>query len=279
LVFRRCPKLARILIKSVSKTFFNEKTGEHVHALENVSLTVEDGEFVCIVGPSGCGKTTLLNIVAGLEKPTKGEVLVDGKPVVSPGPDRVMVFQEYALFPWRTVLGNVEFGLEIAGVPREERRKIALRYIRLVGLSGFENKYPHELSGGMKQRVALARALVMNPKVLLMDEPFGALDAQTRNIMQAELLRIWQATRKTILFVTHSILEAVYFADRVVVLTARPGRVKRIFKVNLERPRKKGSPEFMEVRNAILEELKEEVLASLKAELGREVYETKKLIG
>ena len=244
-----------------------------------MSLSVEDGEFVCIVGPSGCGKTTLLNIVAGLEKPTKGEVLIDGKPVTGPGPDRVVVFQEYALFPWRTVLGNVEFGLEIAGVPKKERREIALRYIRLVGLSGFENRYPHELSGGMKQRVALARALVMNPKVLLMDEPFGALDAQTRNIMQAELLRIWQATGKTILFVTHSIMEAVYFADRVVVLTARPGRVKRIFKVNLERPRKKGSPEFMEVRNAILEELKEEVLASLKAELGKEVYEARRLIG
>lgn len=230
-----------------------------ITAIEDLSMDVYEGEFLCIVGPSGCGKTTLLRIIAGLEKPTSGEVLLRGKPIKSPSPDRTMVFQEYALFPWRTVLGNVMFSLELKGLPKEEAVKEAMKYIRLVGLEGFEKMYPHELSGGMKQRVALARALACNPDVLLMDEPLSALDAQTRNYMQEELIKIWERTKKTIIFVTHNVEEAVYLGDRIVVLTARPAKVKDVINVSIERPRSRFAPDFINLRMRILNMLREEM--------------------
>lgn len=230
-----------------------------VAALNGVNLSVLDGEILCIVGPSGCGKTTLLRIIAGLEKPTSGDILLDGKAVVGPGSDRAMVFQEYALFPWRTVLENVIFGLELKKLQRKEALMRAEEYIKLVGLSGFEDKYPHQLSGGMMQRAALARALACEPRILLMDEPFGALDAQTRNLMQKELLDIWEKTEKTIIFVTHNVEEAVYIGDRIVVLTARPAKVKTIIDVELTRPRDRLSPEFINLRRTIFSLLERKV--------------------
>jgi NitT/TauT family transport system ATP-binding protein len=213
-------------------------------AFENLNLNIQDGEFICLVGPSGCGKSTTLLCVAGLESPTSGEVLLDGKLVQGPGPDLGIVFQEYVLFPWRTVLKNVEYGLEVRRLPRRERTKLAKDILELVHLQKFANHLPHQLSGGMKQRVAIARALVMEPQVLLLDEPFGALDAFTRRRLQIELLRIWQATQKTVLFVTHSIREAVFLADRVVVLSAHPARIKADVRVNLVRPRDPADLEF-----------------------------------
>jgi len=206
-----------LTIANVSRVFESE-TGR-VEALRNINLEVFDKEFLCFIGPSGCGKTTLLRIVAGLDQPTSGKVLL----------------QEYSLFPWRTIIDNIAFGLEMKGEPMEERHRIALKYLELVGLEAFERSYPYQLSGGMRQRVAIARALANDPKVLLMDEPFGSVDAQTRNFLQGELLRIWCETRKTVLFITHSIDEAVYLADRVVVLSARPGEIREIIKVDLER--------------------------------------------
>ncbi len=206
-------------------------------ALGGVDLDVKDGEFLAVVGPSGCGKSTLLDILSGLSVPTSGEVLIDGKKVDGPALDRGIVLQGYALFPWRTTRQNVEFGLEVKRVPKANRREISDRFIRLVGLEGFENRLPHELSGGMKQRVALARALAYDPGILLMDEPFAAVDAQTRETLQDELLRIWEQTRKTVIFVTHSIEEAVFLADRVAVLAANPGRVVENVDVDLPRPR------------------------------------------
>ncbi|RLI14140.1 MAG: nitrate ABC transporter ATP-binding protein [Candidatus Hecatellales archaeon] len=233
-----------------------------VTAIDGIDLDIWEGEILCIVGPSGCGKTTLLRIIAGLEKPTSGKVLVDGKTVMGPGSDRAMVFQEYALFPWRTILGNVAFGLELKKLSRNEIVGKAEEYIRLVGLSGFEEKYPHQLSGGMMQRAALARALACEPHILLMDEPFGALDAQTRNFMQGELLNIWEKTRKTIVFVTHNVEEAVYIGDRIVILTARPAKIKSIVDVTLGKPRDRLSPEFINLRRGVLESLREEMLAT-----------------
>ena len=243
-------------MQHLGKVFTDDQ--REVVALEDFNLDVKRGEFVCLLGPSGCGKTTVLRILAGLDSSTGGEVLLEGRTVRSAGPDRGMVFQEFALFPWRTVRRNIEFGLEIKGVPEKERRSLSARYIDLVGLEGFEEAHPHQLSGGMKQRVAIARALANDPKVLLMDEPFGSLDAQTRNLMQRELLRIWSATRKTILFVTHSVDEAVFLADRIVVMTARPGKVREVFEVGLARPRDRTSREFIEVRGKVLTELDEE---------------------
>lgn len=245
-----------VSIKGLSKVF--RKDGFEVRALEDFDLDLKDGEFVCLLGPSGCGKTTVLRVVAGLEPSSSGEVLVHDKPVLSAGQERGMVFQEFALFPWRTVRKNIEFGLEMKRMAPDKRRRMSDRYIDLVGLRGFEDAHPRQLSGGMKQRVAIARALANEPTVLLMDEPFGSLDAQTRNLMQRELLRIWSATKKTILFVTHSVDEAVFLADRVVVMTARPGRVKEAIDVGLPRPRDRTSKEFIAVRARVLDILEME---------------------
>src|SRR5205085_707989 len=227
---------------------FFSRRGRRMEALRDVSLEVKSGTFVSIVGASGCGKTTLLRIVDGLVPPTRGQIYIDGRPVAEPGPDRAFVFQQDALFPWRTVLDNVVFGLEVQGRNKREARERADGLIRLVGLAGFEHHFPHELSGGMRQRANLARALTVDPEVLLMDEPFAALDAQTREIMQQELLRIWNADRKTVIFITHQIDEAIFLADRVIVFTVRPGRVKTVIPVPFPRPRRldiKRTPEFI----------------------------------
>ena len=213
------------------------RTGTELVALDGVNLQVMDGEFVAIVGPSGCGKTTFLSVVDGLIAATSGRVMVDGDVVTRPGPDRAVVFQDASLLPWRTVLGNVRYGLECLGIRTRDADERAVRLITLVGLIGFENHYPHELSGGMQQRVNLARALGVDPKILLMDEPFASLDAQTRELMQEELPRIWAQARKTVLFITHQIDEAIYLADRVVVFSGRPGKVKDSITVDIERPR------------------------------------------
>lgn len=217
-------------------------------ALDDFTLDVGAKEFVCIVGPSGCGKTTFLMVVAGLERLTDGELLLEGRPVAGPDPTKAIVFQEYLLFPWRTVRQNVEFGPEVRGLPKTRRKELADKYVKLVGLEGFGNRYPHELSGGMKQKAAIARALCNEPRVLLMDEPFASLDALMRETLQRELLDIWRQTEATVLFVTHSISEAVYLADRVVVMTPRPGRIKGVVEIDLPRPRDAGvltSPEFI----------------------------------
>lgn len=244
-------------IRGLRKTFPLDD-GELV-AVEEFDFDVQDGEFVCILGPSGCGKTTILRILAGLEMPTGGKIFLKDKEIEGAGSDRGMVFQEFALFPWRTVRKNVEFGLELKGLPKTERNDISQKYIDLVGLKGFENSHPYELSGGMKQRVGIARALANDPAILLMDEPFGAIDAQTRNMMQGELLRIWAETKKTVVFITHSVDEAVYLADRIVVMTPRPGRIREVFEIPFERPRDRASMDFASLRREILAELQEMV--------------------
>ena len=255
----------RVLLDDVSKTFA-DRSGQTVEALSGVSVTAEDEELLAIVGPSGCGKSTLLNMVAGLLAPSDGTIAFDGD--LPPGrPPTAMVFQEFALFPWRTVQANVELGLEEAGRPAEERHAIARRFIELTGLGGFERKYPHQLSGGMRQRVGIARALAVEPPVLLMDEPFSALDAQTRQLMQEELLAIWERTRQTILYVTHNIHEAVWMADRVVVLSRRPGRVLEIVPVKLERPRTEamlGEPGFVQAVERIWALIKSQAREALR---------------
>jgi len=218
---------AQIVIEGVNHVY-RPPSGRPVLALEDVSLEVRTREFVALLGPSGCGKSTLLYLIGGFLPTEKGSIQIEGKPVGAPGPDRGIVFQHFALFPWKTVRGNILYGLERMGLPREEREKRAQSFIDLVGLSGFEESYPSQLSGGMKQRTAIARTLAFDPKILLMDEPFGALDAQTRSLMQAELLGIWQRTPKTVIFVTHDVQEAVYLADRVAVMSARPGRIKAV---------------------------------------------------
>ena len=240
-------------IKDLTKAF--PKDEAMMVAVDKFNLEVRNGEFICILGPSGCGKTTILRLVAGLEASTSGSMKIGGKEIKGPGSDRGMVFQEFGLFPWRTVRKNVEFGLEIHKLPENERTAISQKFIDLVGLTGFENSHPNALSGGMKQRVGIARALANDPAVLLMDEPFGALDAQTRNQMQTELLRIWKETKKTVLFVTHSVDEAVFLADRIVVMTARPGTIRDIWAVDLPRPRDRASSEFIALRKEILDEL------------------------
>jgi NitT/TauT family transport system ATP-binding protein len=250
------------------------RRGEAVEALHDVSIQVGTGEFVSIVGASGCGKTTLLRIVDGLVSPTRGNVRVNGQPVSGPGPDRGFVFQQDALFPWRTILDNVVFGLEVQGRSRKISQERANGLLQLVGLNGFEHLFPHELSGGMRQRANLARALTIDPDVLLMDEPFASLDAQTREIMQSELLRIWRSNRKTVLFVTHQIDEAVYLSDRVVVMTSRPGRVKAILEVDIPRPRDlsvKRTPRFLELVDEIWKMIEEEVKAALQMTQDRKV--------
>ncbi len=229
--------MSDLIVHDLAKIYLDLYTGQHVTAIEDVSLEVSKGEFVAIVGPSGCGKTTLLNIVAGFIPPTRGEVLLNGRSIKGPGPDRGVVFQSFALFPWKTVLDNVGFGLKMRGVPKAERDRIAREYVSLVGIDGFEYRYPHELSGGMQQRVGVARVLANQPEVMLMDEPFASVDAQTRMTLQEELTHIWEAKQPTILFVTHDVEEAVFLANRVVVLNPRPGRVREIVEVQLPRPR------------------------------------------
>jgi NitT/TauT family transport system ATP-binding protein len=250
--------------------YYQPRTGGRLLALENVNLAVEEGEFVTIVGPSGCGKTTFINIADGLLKPTGGKVLLDGKEVTGPGMDRAMVFQDACLLPWRTVLKNVMFGLECRGLGNgSTERDRALKFIKLVGLAGFEDHYPHELSGGMQQRCNLARALTVDPEVLIMDEPFAALDAQTREIMQLELLRIWNEAKKTVLFITHQINEAIYLADRIIIFAARPGRVKDVLKIDIPRPRKlevKRSKQFLEYEDHLWNQIEEEVRKSMAAD-------------
>ena len=249
--------MGSVEIQNITREFTKED-GEPIVALSDVSLSIADDEFVSFVGPSGCGKTTLLRIIAGLDGASSGEVLVEGAKITKPGQKVGMVFQEYSLFPWRNVLKNVAFGLEMQGVSKEERFAIAQRYIELVGLSQFEKSYPFELSGGMRQRVAIARALATEPELLLMDEPFGALDAQTRNHMQCELLDIWESKKKTILFVTHSCDEAVFLSDRVVILSPRPGKIREVIPISIPRPRDRTDKGFIDLRRRLLEMIEED---------------------
>jgi ABC-type nitrate/sulfonate/bicarbonate transport system ATPase subunit len=241
----------KLRARGVNMVFRRDGTSTNV--LDNVDLEVRDGEFVCLLGPSGCGKSTLLNIVAGFLKPTSGEVAIDGEPVVGPDPRRIFVFQERGVFPWLTVEGNIDFGL--FKLPRDERRRRIEHYVKLVGLQGFEQAYPGELSGGMKQRLEVARALAVKPDMLFLDEPFGALDSITRLVMRGELLRIWEAERKTIVFVTHDIEESVQLADRVVVMSARPARIQRIVEIDIPHPRDISSPRYLELRDGIFEQI------------------------
>ena len=229
--------MAKLMVQNISKIYKSGKDGQEVKALAGIDIEVNEGEFFSLVGPSGCGKSTLLYIIGGFIPPSGGRILVDGREVTSPGIDRGIVFQEFALFPWKTVLQNILYGLEQRKVEKEERLVIAHKYIEMTSLRGMENLYPKELSGGMKQRVAIARTLAYSPDILLMDEPFGSLDAQTRVFMQDELLRIWDETRKTVLFVTHSIEEAVHLSERVAIFSHRPGRIKEILPVDIPRPR------------------------------------------
>jgi NitT/TauT family transport system ATP-binding protein len=251
---------ARIQVENVEKSF--GVNGHAMPALVDATLEIQAGEFVCLLGPSGCGKSTLLNIVAGFMPPTRGRVLVDGRPVTGPGRERGVVFQEYALFPWLTVAENVGFGPRLAGRPAAERRELVARYVTMVGLAEHQAKFPSQLSGGMKQRVAIARALANTPSIVLMDEPFGALDAQTREIMQDELSRIQRLEHKTIVFVTHSIREAVYLGDRVVVMTRPPGRIKEVFSIKLPEARDRFTPEFTHYESEIARVLRDEVGAA-----------------
>ncbi len=254
--------LAKLEAQDVRLDYLQPRTNSRLRALGGIDLKVMDGEFVSIVGPSGCGKTTFLSVVDGLIPASAGRILVDGRVVTKPGPDRAVVFQDASLLPWRTVLGNVRYGLECLKVGAREARERATHFINLVGLSGFEDHYPYELSGGMQQRVNLARALVVDPKILLMDEPFASLDAQTREVMQEELLQIWLKAKKTVLFVTHQIDEAIYLSDRVIVFTGRPGRVKQSIPVTIERPRRlavKREAHFHGIEDAIWSLIEEDV--------------------
>jgi NitT/TauT family transport system ATP-binding protein len=253
--------LAKIEIAGLSK-IFKGRNGDVV-ALQNTDLTIRQNEFVCVVGPSGCGKTTLLNIIGGLEKASSGSVKVDGKEVTGPGKERGVVFQQYALFPWKTVLKNVEFGLKLRGLGKQERKEKAESYLEMVGLKDFAHSYPKELSGGMKQRVAIARAYAVQPEVLLMDEPFGALDAQTRAQLQEDLLRTWQKEKKTCFFITHDVEEAVILAQRVIIMSARPGRIKEMIDVDIPYPRDQATKldsRFVEIKNEIWSKVYKEYL-------------------
>jgi len=250
------PGAPKIQIRSVVKSF---GVDGRAPALAGIDLEVAEREFVCLLGPSGCGKSTLLNIIAGFIPPSKGAVLVDGRSVAGPGADRGVVFQEYVLFPWLTVAGNVEFGLRLKPLPSGERRQTVARYLDLVGLGAHAEKFPVQLSGGMKQRVAIARALANNPSIILMDEPFGALDAQTREVLQDELSRIQRVEHKTVVFATHSIREAVYLADRVVVMTSAPGRIKQVFEITLPGQRDRFAGAFTRYESEVTRVVKEEV--------------------
>jgi NitT/TauT family transport system ATP-binding protein len=254
-----------IELSGVFRSYSNSQ-GSFTPALQNIDLEIEQGEFVCIVGPSGCGKSTLLHIIAGLDKPTTGQITVDGAPVNGPGTDRILLFQELGLFPWLSVRQNVEFGLKMAGVSKAERKERARIFLRMVHLSHFEDHFIHQLSGGMKQRVALARSLALRPKILLMDEPFAALDAQTRDMLHDELERIWKETAPTIVFVTHNVREAVRLGDRVLLMSFRPGRIKSQFEVALDRPRHVEDSEVAQLSKEILSQLREEIDRSFNAE-------------
>src|SRR5687767_2688225 len=259
--------MSALVIDGISRVFPGHRGRPPTRALEPTSLTVADNDFICLLGPSGCGKSTLLRIVAGLDQPTTGRVLLDGAPVTGPGPDRGMVFQSYTLFPWLTVTQNICFGLREKGVPPAEQARIAAHYVARVGLEGFEDHFPKMLSGGMQQRTALARALANDPKILLLDEPFGALDNQTRALMQELLLGIWEADRKTVLFVTHDIDEAIFMANRVAVMTARPGRIKSDIPVDLPHPRHytmKTTPEFSRYKARLTEEIRVESIKAME---------------
>src|SRR5690554_966423 len=253
---RKRYNMALLEIEHLSKSYFDVYTGEQVLAIRDVSFEIESGEFVAILGPSGCGKTTILNIIAGFVKPSSGKVLLHGRAIQGPGPDRGVVFQNFALFPWKTVMGNVTFGPKMRGIPREERERIAREYIHLVGLEGFEERYPHELSGGMQQRVGVARVLANHPEVMLMDEPFASIDAQTRMNLQEDLTRIWEERKPTIFFVTHDDEEAIFLSDRVIVLSSRPSVVTEVVDVQISRPRKwkdlVGNESFHKLRRHIL---------------------------
>ncbi len=246
----------QISIQNLGKTYRTDDS--ETVAIEDFNLDIRKGELISIVGPSGCGKTTLLRMIAGLLEPTSGVILIDGQECIGTGPDRGMVFQDYALFPWRSVRKNIEFGLEIAGVSKEERKVKSDELLKMVGLESFADSRIHELSGGMKQRVAIARALATHPAVLLMDEPFGALDAQTRNLMQESFIKILEQTDQTVIFITHSVDEAVYISDRIVVLTKRPATIKSVFEIPWAWPRDRAAPEFTALRKEILEELRSE---------------------
>jgi NitT/TauT family transport system ATP-binding protein len=251
--------------KGVVIEYYTPRTGRRVLAVDNLDLQIYEGEFLAICGPSGCGKTTFLNAVDGLLPINAGEIRLDGKLITKPGPDRAMVFQQASLLPWRTVRRNVAYPLELRGQRGKEARERVQRFISLVGLEGFEEAYPHELSGGMQQRANLARALAADPEILLMDEPFAALDAQTREFMQQELLKVWSQTNKTVLFITHQIDEAIFLADRVVVMTARPGRIKAIFDIDIPRPRTlhvKREPHFLKLLDEVWTLIEEEVRKS-----------------
>jgi len=253
--------LTKLKIDNVVKEYVGNK-GKTV-ALNGVSLDIKENEFICVVGPSGCGKSTLLNIIAGLLEPTSGAVYLDGKKIEGTGVERGVVFQGYALFPWRTVLKNVMFGLEMKRMPKDQAEKIAKKYIRAVGLEGFEHAYPKELSGGMRQRVAIARAYAADPEVLLLDEPFGALDAQTRVQLQSELLNTWEHEKKTCFFITHDVDEAIILAQRVIIMSARPGRIKKIVDIDIPYPRTqatKTDPRFLELKTEIWNEVYQEFL-------------------
>ena len=254
--------MVKLEIKDVTKSFYrNEgKQSTLINAIENINLAVNNGEFVCLVGPSGCGKSTLLNILAGLDNPTKGQVVLNGRPITGTGPDRIMVFQENALFPWMKVIDNIEFGLKISKVEKLKRREIAMQYLDMMQLKKFAEAYVYQLSGGMKQRVSIARALVLDPEVLLMDEPFAALDSQTRDLLLVELQLIWAKTNKTIIFVTHNIIESVCLGDRVVIFTNRPGKIKKDIKIDYRRPRLTEDDNLKDFQRQILYELKSEMV-------------------
>ncbi len=259
-------EMPKLQIEKVFKVF--SQRGREIVAIENVSLQIKNKEFTTILGPSGCGKSTLLRIVAGLTKPTQGVVRLDGKIVSGPGQDRGMVFQSYTLFPWLTVKENIQFGLELSGMEKSKQEEIVQEFIEKVGLKGFEGAYPKELSGGMKQRVAIARALANNPDILLLDEPFGALDAQTRSLMQELLTQVWEDLHKTILFVTHDVEEAIFLSDRVFVMTARPGKIKAEIEIPLERPRNyemKSTEAFMNLKKQALALIREEAIKATQS--------------
>ena len=261
--------MPKVSLNDISLSY-ETSDGERLLALDRINLKVNPGEFLCFVGPSGCGKSTLLHLIAGLHQQTSGNVLVDGKTVEGPGTDRILIFQELGLFPWLTVADNVEFGMKMKGVPKDERKGRIDYYLRLVHLSQFKKSYIHQLSGGMRQRVALARALATEPDVLLMDEPFAALDAQTRDLLHDELERLWAETGRTIIFVTHNVREAIRLGDRVVLLTFRPGRIKREYQVDLPRPRHLEDIAVAKNAREILDDLREEINKSLEEQYGHE---------